>query len=83
MDKTQSETVVRFLCKRFDCPMPKLSFRGHKRSGRYFQQEMRVHLAKHAELWVVVHEFSHHLNYIINGDYHRNRLFVAGSPLSP
>jgi hypothetical protein len=64
----RSETMVRFLCHRFDVRMPRLSFAGRDpQRGYYTSWDRRITLALKTRPRCVAHEFAHHLDMSING----------------
>lgn len=68
LDTTATETMVRFLSDRFGVSVPQLAFvKRRSNRGSYSPTYKRLKLARPTELWVVVHEFSHHLNRQLNG----------------
>ena len=64
-DTTLAETMVRFLASRFDIRMPKLQFNG-RGSGSYDPASETIYLSKPAEKSTIAHEFSHHLDEVLN-----------------
>jgi hypothetical protein len=78
LDSTATETLVRFLAARFNLGVPRIKITNHKANhGTYFNNLLR--LSADAELWVVVHEFAHHLDEEINGGFYRARLYAQAA----
>ena len=80
LDATATETLVRFLSHQFDVKVPFLSISNRQANhGTYFSKRSRICLSRNAEVWVVAHEFAHHLDKVINGEAYRQRLYLPGT----
>lgn len=84
LDATATETLLRFLAERFGERRPRLTISNRQRNhGSYHPRQNRIVVSRNAEAWVMLHEFAHYLDKLINGAIHKQRLYgFASTPHS-
>ena len=78
LTEQQAHKIVSELVYHFELPSVRVIFRKMTRSsGRYMIREKIIKLAPETNLGVVVHEFSHHMDLLINGRYYEKTIKVG------